>query len=141
MADPTPAAPDVRLLRSSTLRNILSFGPDTPPLELRALNVLIGPNGSGKSNLLDAVELLKKAPDSENLRGALGANHWLWKGRPIANSIKVEVEINSRNYPENPNDYIEHELILIESREYNGNEWIVSEQVIATKNMRMSQSE
>ena len=45
--DLTPAAPDVRLLRSITLRNILSFGPDTPPLELRALNVLIGPNGSG----------------------------------------------------------------------------------------------
>jgi hypothetical protein len=29
------------LFRSITLRNLLSFGPDTPPLELRNLNVLI----------------------------------------------------------------------------------------------------
>ncbi len=50
--------PDVRLLRSITLRNILSFGPDTPELELRTLNVLIGPNGSGKSNLLACLSLL-----------------------------------------------------------------------------------
>lgn len=51
-------APSPRLLRSITIRNLLSFGPDTPPLELRALNVLIGPNGSGKSNLLSALSLL-----------------------------------------------------------------------------------
>ena len=90
--EPTPAAPDVRLLRSITLRNILSFGPDTPPLELRALNVLIGPNGSGKSNLLDAVELLKKAPDAENLRVAVGGEHWLWKGKSRAHSSEIVVE-------------------------------------------------
>lgn len=68
MAEPTPAptlaTPDVRLLRSITLRNILSFGPDTPPLELRALNVLIGPNGSGKSNLLACLSLLPAIPTS-----------------------------------------------------------------------------
>ncbi|MGY3089825.1 putative ATPase [Hymenobacter sp. UYAg731] len=91
-ATPVPAAPDVRLLRSITLRNILSFGPDTPPLELRALNVLIGPNGSGKSNLLDAVELLKKAPDAENLRAELKADHWLWKGKPEAYDIIISVD-------------------------------------------------
>jgi predicted ATPase len=95
MAEPTltpAAAPDVRLLRSITLRNILSFGPDTPPLELRALNVLIGPNGSGKSNLLDAVELLKKAPDAENLRGAVGGENWLWKGKPKADFFDIITE-------------------------------------------------
>lgn len=90
--EPTPASPDVRLLRSITLRNILSFGPDTPPLELRALNVLIGPNGSGKSNLLDAVELLKKAPDAENLRSELKADHWFYKGKSTTTSINIIVE-------------------------------------------------
>jgi len=90
---PTPAAPDVRLLRSITLRNILSFGPDTPPLELRALNVLIGPNGSGKSNLLDAVELLKKAPDAENLLAKMNADDWIHKGRAKNRSASIEAEV------------------------------------------------
>lgn len=88
--DPTPAAPDVRLLRSITLRNILSFGPDTPPLELRALNVLIGPNGSGKSNLLEAFKVLQEAADSENLRADLKADHWMWKGQTSSNVAIIE---------------------------------------------------
>ena len=33
--------------------DVLSFGPDTQPIALGPLNVLIGPNGSGKSNLID----------------------------------------------------------------------------------------
>ncbi len=43
------------LLHQISLKNLLSFGPDSKPLELRPLNVLIGPNGSGKSNLIDAI--------------------------------------------------------------------------------------
>jgi predicted ATPase len=76
------AMPDVRLLRSLTLRNILSFGPETPPLELRALNVLIGPNGSGKSNLLDCVGLLQSAPDklANTVRTEGSIQAWLWNG-------------------------------------------------------------
>lgn len=74
--------PDVRLLRSLTLRNILSFGPDTPPLELRALNVLIGPNGSGKSNFLDCIGLLQSAPDklANTVRTEGSVQAWLWNG-------------------------------------------------------------
>ncbi len=86
--------PDVRLLRSITLRNILSFGPQTPPLELRALNVLIGPNGSGKSNLLDCIGLLQSAPEklAETIRAEGSVQEWLWKGskNPTA---RVEVEV------------------------------------------------
>ena len=36
-SDLAPPLPDVRLLRSLTLRNILSFGPDTPPLKPKML--------------------------------------------------------------------------------------------------------
>jgi len=43
------------LLRSITLRNLLSF--KDASLDLGPLNVLIGPNGSGKSNLIDAMDL------------------------------------------------------------------------------------
>ena len=39
------------LIKTIRLQNLLSFGPDTPELEMMPLNVLIGPNGSGKSNL------------------------------------------------------------------------------------------
>src|ERR1035441_9910783 len=52
---------DKRFLRTIKLRNILSFGPDTPELELKSLNVLIGPNGSGKSNLIEAIGMLQAA--------------------------------------------------------------------------------
>ena len=52
---------DKRFLRTIKLRNILSFGPDTPELELQSLNVLIGPNGAGKSNLIEAIGLLQSA--------------------------------------------------------------------------------
>jgi predicted ATPase len=90
--------PDVRLLRSITLNNILSFGPETPPLELRALNVLIGPNGSGKSNLLDCIGLLQSAPDklADTIRTEGSIQEWLWKGskNPIARVETVVTPLN-----------------------------------------------
>ena len=50
-----PASPI--LLRSLQPVNLLSFGPDTPPIELGPLNILIGANGSGKSNFIETVAL------------------------------------------------------------------------------------
>jgi len=75
-----------RFLRSIQLRNLLSFGPDTPELELTSLNVLIGPNGSGKSNLIDAISLLQAAPQKlmEPIRKGGGIAEWLWKGSRTA---------------------------------------------------------
>ena len=98
MAAPAPlpdSPPDVRLLRSLTLRNILSFGPDTPPLELRALNVLIGPNGSGKSNVLDCIGLLQSAPHklAETVRTEGSIQEWLWKGSKFP-TARVEAVIS-----------------------------------------------
>ncbi len=97
MAEPTPApTPDVRLLRSITLRNILSFGPDTPPLELRALNVLIGPNGSGKSNLLACLSLLPALAGDWRVPFRVAGStikDWFWKGSTgdLA-SLEVSIE-------------------------------------------------
>ncbi len=72
------------LIHELTLRGILSFGPDTPPLKLRPLNVLIGPNGSGKSNLIESVDLLRSTPTrlSAPIRGpgGSGVKEWIWKG-------------------------------------------------------------
>jgi predicted ATPase len=71
------------LIKSLTLRNLLSFGPDTPPLPLGPLNVLIGPNGSGKSNFVEALAILRATPGDIRpvIRRGGGVGEWIWKGR------------------------------------------------------------
>ena len=70
------------LIRELTPRNLLSFGPDTLPIPLRSLNVLIGPNGSGKSNFIEAIMLLRAT--GKDLRKPIvqggGVTEWIWKG-------------------------------------------------------------
>ena len=70
-----------RVLRSMTLRNILSFGPEEQKLEFEPLNVLIGPNGSGKSNLLEILNLIRSLPRdvSVPIREGGGIQHWISK--------------------------------------------------------------
>ena len=71
-----------RLLHSLRLENFLSYGPEGVQLELEPLNILIGQNASGKSNLIQAVELLRAAPNglSSFLRQGGGVAEWLYKG-------------------------------------------------------------
>lgn len=93
----TKSATDVgsqerRLLLEITPRNILSFGPETEPIPLRGLNVLVGPNGSGKSNLLDLIALLRSSPAQpgsvrETVQTSGGVAEWVWKGNPNGVSI------------------------------------------------------
>ncbi len=96
-----PVSADLRLLRSITLRNLLSFGPETPELPLGNLNVLVGPNGSGKSNLLDAIALLRSTP--KDLRQALnrggGIGEWIWKGSPQGTAT-IDAVIDIPFYPQ-----------------------------------------
>ncbi len=72
------------LIRELTLRGILSFGPETPPIEMKPLNVLIGPNGSGKSNLVESIGLLRSSASklTAPMRGVggSGVSEWIWKG-------------------------------------------------------------
>ena len=85
---PAEAEKDSVFLREITLTNLLSFGPDTPPLALGPLNVLIGANGSGKSNLIEAISLLRAAPKDFQAvtRQGGGVEEWIWKGKPDANA-------------------------------------------------------
>lgn len=78
-----------QLLLEIKLDNLLSFGPDTQPLKLESLNILIGPNAAGKSNLIEALALMRATPVSStsshsDLRGVVrrggGVNEWIWKG-------------------------------------------------------------
>lgn len=85
-------SPSNHLIRSLTPRNILSFGPDTPEIELRPLNVIIGTNGSGKSNLIEVINLMRAAPKdwSEVTRKNGGVSEWIWKGAPlVAASVDI----------------------------------------------------
>lgn len=83
------------LISEITPRNFLSFGPDTAPIELRSLNVLIGANGSGKSNLIEAIAFLRAAPTGfQRVTGAGGGvTKWVWKGA-IGLDASVEASIN-----------------------------------------------
>ena len=69
-------------IQTLRLSGLLSFAPDSAPLDLRDLNVLIGPNGSGKTNLIEAIELLAAMPRdfAATIRDGGGAGEWLWKG-------------------------------------------------------------
>jgi predicted ATPase len=73
-----------RVLRSLTLKNILSFGPEGQKLDFEPLNVLIGPNGSGKTNLIEVLSLIRALPPPGDLSRffseAGGITEWLWKG-------------------------------------------------------------
>jgi len=86
------------LLQEIMLNSILSFGPNSAPLKLQKLNVLIGPNGSGKSNLIEAIGLLKSTTtDCRPVisRGG-GVNEWIWKGKP---SDHAAIEVVIANSP------------------------------------------
>jgi predicted ATPase len=78
-------------------RGVLSFAPDSEPLPLTPLNVLIGPNGSGKSNLIEIFELLKALPTDlpEVIRDGGGIGEWLWKGegKRVGASIDADLKV------------------------------------------------
>jgi predicted ATPase len=87
---------DKRFLRTIRPRNILSFGPESPELQLQALNVLIGPNGSGKSNLIESIALLQAAPGNllDPIQTGGGINEWLWKGVEQAPVAEIDATID-----------------------------------------------
>lgn len=50
-----------RQLRSLSLQNFLSYGPEETEFTFGALNVLVGPNGSGKTNLIEALRVMRSS--------------------------------------------------------------------------------
>lgn len=81
------------LIERIHLRNLLSFGPLSEPIELQPLNVFIGPNGSGKSNFLDAINLVRSTPDDvwATIRAGGGAAEWIHKGKDHDPPASVEL--------------------------------------------------
>src|SRR5437879_4824742 len=90
-----------RLLKSIRLRNFLSYGPNTPEVELLPLNVIIGPNSSGKSNLLEAIDILRAMPSdvTQPIREGGGVGDYLWKGVQAKGNPTAEIDAVV-HYPE-----------------------------------------
>ncbi|MBI5964871.1 MAG: AAA family ATPase [Chloroflexi bacterium] len=86
------------LIRSLTLRNILSYGLEGCDIVLSPLNVFIGPNGSGKSNLIEAVVLLRSSANGlrETVRAGGGVGEWIWKGNSRGVAV-IDAVINNPN--------------------------------------------
>ncbi len=91
------------LLHELQLTNLLSFGGDKEPLELRPLNVLIGANGSGKSNFIEAIDLLRSAASElvVPIREGGGVQDWLWRGatRPATASLEAVIAYPAGRQP------------------------------------------
>ena len=88
-----------RLLNSLHLKGFLSFGPDSEPVKLTGLNVLIGPNGVGKSNFIEAVELLHSTP--ADFAGAIRLGglpiDWVWSGDKKTTAARIEARLSPVN--------------------------------------------
>lgn len=89
------------LIEQLTLTNFLSFGPKAQTITLRPLSVFIGPNGSGKSNPLEAIDLLRSAPEqlAKPVREGGGVADWLWRGEPKARSAAIDAVLNYTTGP------------------------------------------
>ena len=91
------------LIQSLKVNNLLSFGPDSPAMELGPLNVIIGANGSGKSNLFDVLALLKNAPgrfDQPIIDSGCPLREWFWKSLDHQNlPAIIETVIPINDYP------------------------------------------
>jgi len=92
-----------KLLDSLQLKGFLSFGPESEPVQLTNLNVLIGPNGVGKSNFIEAVELLHATSTDFSSAIRLGGlpNDWIWHGGKEAMEARIEALLSPvRKTPE-----------------------------------------
>jgi predicted ATPase len=91
---------NVPFLKSLRLNGLLSFPPDSEPIPLTPLNVLIGPNGSGKSNLIEGIELLHATTTgfASAIRDGGGVREWLWKGDDASGIATIEARVEDYGF-------------------------------------------
>jgi predicted ATPase len=113
------------LLHRLELNRLLSFGPDTEPVELGPLNVLIGPNGSGKSNFIEAIGLLQATRKelAEHFRKNGGGRAWIWKGEPDA-CARLEADLSVYG---DTGDLMRHQLAFRASDQAT---WLEEERIV-----------
>lgn len=76
------------------MKRFLSFGPESPSVELTGMNLLIGPNGVGKSNFIEAIELLHATPSdfSSAIRVGGTPSDWIWRGGKGDAAARIEAK-------------------------------------------------
>lgn len=82
-------------IKSLYVQNLLSFGSDSPEIDLGDLNVLIGPNGSGKSNVIEILGLLRSTPKdfADEVGASGGVSELLWKGNSRAKTRTATIQV------------------------------------------------
>jgi predicted ATPase len=77
-----------------------SFGPNTPPISLRALNFIVGANASGKTNLISSLKFLKLAL-LQNVEFAVGefdgpteVRNKTLRERVEAKPLRIEIKLD-----------------------------------------------
>jgi predicted ATPase len=82
-------------IKSLHIRNLLSFGDESPSIDLGNLNVLIGPNGSGKSNLIEIIGLLRSTRKdfAAEVGESGGISELLWKGKGRSKGRTASIEV------------------------------------------------
>jgi hypothetical protein len=87
------------LLRKVRLENFLCFGPDSHAIKMQALNVILGRNGGGKSSFIDAIELLRSAPDEQAFTKVIqrieDPSDWLYKGKDEVKPATLKFELTN----------------------------------------------
>ncbi|MCA9126643.1 MAG: AAA family ATPase [Planctomycetales bacterium] len=102
------------LIHELRLAGLLSFGPDTPALPMRPLNILVGPNGSGKSNFIEAIGLQRSAASKLAVpirgTGGGGVGEWIWKGAPDGSGI-IDAVIENPGYGRKLRHFLEFGIV------------------------------
>ncbi len=85
------------VLKSLQIKNLLSFGNNSPRIELGDLNILVGPNGSGKSNLIAIIGLLRSTPKdiAAEVGDSGGIAEWFWKGKSGSRAPTASLQVNA----------------------------------------------
>jgi len=88
-----------KLLNSLHLKGFLSFAPESEPVALTDLNLLIGPNGVGKSNFIEAIELLHATPADfgGTIRVGGTPGEWIWRGENGPSAARIETLLSRVN--------------------------------------------
>ena len=128
------AVPGNVVIERLELKDILSFGPDSPPVELGPLNVMIGPNASGKSNLIRVLHLLSGLPTGELLRVPDGSlsDDWIRRGKHVLLGGEIKAALPDANTP------LTYELKI---RSVDGELEVLSEHVFAGETKVLGRSE
>ena len=114
-----------RQLRSLSLSNFLSYGPEGVEFTFGSLNVLVGPNGSGKTNLVEALRVMRSSTTgfgAPMITGG-GVEAYVYSGKRYAeNGATLDLHFHLPSFDKS----VRH-LVTFESRNGRpslGDEWI-----------------